>query len=193
LRKKTNAANGPRNQKINYQRQYNSYHKRKFRNTPSVEQGYAFVVKMEDGKWNFVQHDYGTMLGHTSFPEEVYKDIDPALAEFWHNVVIDGLFHFEDRRVDASTMRLVHVEVKTTECTEALFKDSGLLEQSTRHAALAKLTPEEARALRVESEYSLMCLHRNRSDDALREASKNSEKIQQNVRNLLFIANINSK
>ncbi|MBO1021487.1 hypothetical protein IPV08_16120 [Methylobacterium sp. SD274] len=127
-------------------------------NTSSA--GFAFVVKVgrdpKNAAWRYVTPDYGRSLGTSSVPRAVFPSITPTLHSIWKAAVIDGAFQWDDPFVQRDTLRLVEVHLSSRDVTERLFPDDEAFADSVKMAALAKLSPAEARVLGLETEYTML-------------------------------------
>jgi hypothetical protein len=121
--------------------------------------GYTFVVQQKTRKgepeWKFVWVNYDDRLKVAEAPYHISNEITEDMYDLWKRIAIDNVFEWESTRIDPSSLRLVKIETRMVDVTPQLFPHDGDMVAQQRFAALAKLTPEEAKLLGVDDKYAL--------------------------------------
>jgi hypothetical protein len=147
-----------------------------------IPAGFAFIMlvgeTMETAQWQFVTFEYGRTLGTSSQPFSVFKEITNEMHRFWKRVVIDGSFQANERGMWMRSMKLVEVHQSAKDVTERLFGEEEAFKDSMRLGAMSKLSPQEAKLLGLETEYTMLRLiqtgPRETEDDNLASTLRDS-------------------
>jgi hypothetical protein len=147
-----------------------------------IPAGFAFIMlvgeTMETANWQFVTFEYGRTLGTSTQPFMVFKEITNEMHRFWKRVVIDGSFQANERGMWMRSMKLVEVHQSAKDVTERLFGEEEAFKDSMRLGAMAKLSPQEAKLLGLETEYTMLRLiqtgPRETEDDNLASTLRDS-------------------
>lgn len=118
-------------------------------------EGYTFIVKDNEGVYRFVYRD-GDYLSYAYYPRMIFSHVTEEHRTLWRRVVIDNVYRW-DCSVEPSSMRLIKLKTRFVDHT---FVDAHEQMHCTRQMALAKLTPNEAKALGREKEWFGMMLMR---------------------------------
>lgn len=131
--------------------------------------GYGLAVKVgqdaSSGEWQFVTLEYGNRLSTTTVPYALFPEVNNDLAEFWRMVTLDRAYNFDEKYIHIETMKLVEVFVGVKDVSEKLFIDADAHRDNQKLAALAKLSPQEATLLGLETEYVMLMMMKNKPDE----------------------------
>lgn len=135
-----------------------------------IPAGFAFVMKygatLDKAEWRYVTFEYGNCLGVSPLPFTVFKEITNDLNRFWRRVVIDGAFRMNEGYMWPKTMKLVEVHMSAKDATGRLFGDDDMHSDAIRLGALAKLAPQEAKLLGLETDYTMLRIVQGMPNDA---------------------------
>lgn len=125
-----------------------------------IPAGFAFVMLVgetyDTAQWQYVTFEYGRTLGVSQQPFAVFKDVTNDMHRFWKRVVIDGSFQTNERGMWVRSMKLIEVHQTAKDVTHRLFGEEEAFKDSIRLGALAKLSPQEAKLLGLDTEYTML-------------------------------------
>ncbi|RYD66267.1 MAG: hypothetical protein EOP83_05485 [Verrucomicrobiaceae bacterium] len=125
-----------------------------------IPAGFAFIMLVgesyDTAEWRYVTLEYGRTLGYANQPFTVFPEVTNDMHRFWKRVVIDGAFQPNERGMWMNSMKLVEVHQTVKDVSERLFGDEEAFKDSMKLAALAKLSPAEAKLLGLDTEYTML-------------------------------------
>jgi len=126
---------------------------------------YTLMVKRSRGDWGFASTIYGEHLVVSHHPQQMFTSPSDALRELWKASVLNQAIRY-DESVDPTSLKVVKVNMDITDTTDELFRNKQEREDYAKIAAVAKLSVEEARMLKVMNAKALQRLHQGTMTEA---------------------------